>query len=160
MNMISSLAAFIYCATRNTHIHDMPPHIGGDWLSRWSPLQAVLESRQIPIYLASSDKIPLRNCPESSKFQISASVDTKERLRDLLSLDSLANTTSVLVAGCYAETLITDVALTALQEGYDTFVIWDRVWAISEPGLEASKARLLQAGAVPTSVDQVLHRWS
>ena len=47
----------------------------------------------------------------------------------------------------------------ALEEGYGTFVIWDRGWAISETGLEAAKARLLQARVVPTSIERDLHLW-
>ena len=120
----------------------------------------MLVARDIPAYLVATNDARHTQARDSEPLAFTASVYSEEDLSDILSEPSVSNTNSVLIAGCYAETLITDVALATLKLGYDTFVIWDRVWAISEMGLEAGKTRLLQAGAVPTSVDQVLHRWS
>ena len=113
----------------------------------------------IPAYLVATNDAGYVQSRDAKPFDFAACVYSEVELGDILSEPSATNTNSVLIAGCYAETLITDVALSTLKLGYDTFVIWDRVWAISEKGLEVAEARLLQAGAVPTSVDQVLHRW-
>lgn len=159
MAIICSIKAFIYCADHNPSARVLPCLIDEDWQGCWSDLQTLLEANKVPVFLVSADEVRQQGFPTAPKFEIAGSARTREQLSGLLSVESIANTTSVLIAGWYAETLITDVALVALEKGYDTFVIWDRVWAISETGLEAAKARLLQAGAVPTSVDQVLHRW-
>lgn len=119
----------------------------------------LLEASKIPTYLVATNELQLNKCRDAANFDFAATALSNEQLIELLSSPSTEDPTSVLIGGCYAETLVTDVALGTLKEGYDTFIVWDRVWAISEIGLEAAKARLLQAGAVPTSVDQVSHRW-
>lgn len=159
MDIVGSLRAFIYCAGFSPDTRTVFPSIDGNGNDRWSNLQALLEASRIPVILVTTKETLQRKNQNEAKFDFTASAHSKEQLHALLSKPAVGNPTSVLVGGYYAETLVTDVSFAALRHGYDTFVIWDRVWAISEAGLEAAKARLLQAGAVPTSFDQVLHRW-
>jgi len=158
--MINLTRALLYCVGERRQGQHVCPKIEGDWQCRWIPIRNLLVATGIPAYLVAANDAGYAQSHDAKPFDFAASVYSEEELSGILSEPSATNTTSVLIAGCYAETLITDVALSTLKLGYDTFVIWDRVWAISEMGLEAAKARLLQAGAVPTSVDQVLHRWS
>lgn len=160
MNIVPSLKAFIYCAGRLKNSHAVSPKIGGDWEERWLSLRTLLSDNQIPVYLVSRSEGNLLRSLNAAMFEFAETAYTKQQLKALLSLPTPTGATSIIVGGCYAETLVTDVSMTALKQGYDTFVVWDRVWALSEAGLESAKARLLQAGAVPTSIDQVLHRWS
>ncbi len=159
MNIVASLKAFIYCAGGGNKSDAIVPKVDGDWHKRWLSLRTLLEASQIPTYLVATNESQLNKCRDAATFDFAAAALSREQLIELLSSPSTEDPTSVLIGGCYAVTLVTDVALGTLKEGYDTFVVWDRVWAISEIGLEAAKARLLQAGAVPTSVDQVTHRW-
>ena len=160
MGIVSSLKAFIYCAGRSDKRDAIIPKVGGAWNDRWLSLRTLLADNDVPTYLVATGQSPLNNCLSTASFEFAATAFSKAQLSALLSVPSIGNPMSILVGGCYAETLVTDVALDTLKEGYDTFVVWDRVWAISESGLDAAKARLLQAGAVPTSVDQVMHNWS
>ena len=159
MNIVDSLKAFIYCAGEFDGTNAVCPRIGGDWHTRWLTLQNLLKVSETPAYLVVADSFHVEAAVNDAKFDFAKVAHSKEQLSSLMSEPSLNNPTSIIIAGCYAETLITEVSLLSLRQGYETFVIWDRVWAISEAGLEAAKARLLQAGTVPTSVDQVSYRW-
>ena len=158
--MINLTRALLYCVGERRQGQHVCPKIEGDWQCRWVPIRKLLVASGIPAYLVAANDAYHSQSRDGEPFDFAASVYSEEELGNILSEPTATNTTNVLIAGCYAETLITDVALSTLKLGYDTFVIWDRVWAISEKGLEVAEARLLQAGAVPTSVNQVLHRWS
>lgn len=66
----------------------------------------------------------------------------------------------IVVAGFWLEEAVTLLALNCLAVGYDTYVAGDAT-PTTDPGLEiAARARLAQAGAVPTSTDQVIREWA
>ncbi len=106
---------FIYCAGQSTPTHALPLQIDEDPNGRWLALQTLLETSQVRVYLASADEVHQQEFPAAPKFEIAASAHVRERLSRHLSVESRANTASVLVAGGYAETLVTDVALAALD---------------------------------------------
>lgn len=70
-----------------------------------------------------------------------------------------ANRPKLIIAGLSAESSLTFTALSALEQGYDVYVVRDVSLGFSKETLEASFQRLAQAGAVIVSWRQVMLEW-
>jgi nicotinamidase-related amidase len=67
---------------------------------------------------------------------------------------------SVILAGRWLETDITILALSALADGFDAYILLD-VSPSQDPDVrQFAIDRMLQAGAVPISTVQLLHEWA
>ncbi len=66
----------------------------------------------------------------------------------------------IIVGGFWLEEAVTLLALNCLAVGYDTFVVGDATAMLDSDHELATRARLAQAGAVPTSTDQVIREWT
>lgn len=159
MNFADETYCFVYCFVSKPVPRHISPPIFGSWNNRWTSLRSFFNTWSIPIVGLSEDQPTLQNQSPDEFSPLQGLTSTREDLTQLLSSLVRPGRTRILVAGSYAETLISDAAVTALEEGYDAYVVWDRVWALSEIGVEAAKLRLTQFGAVPTTVDQILHLW-
>lgn len=67
---------------------------------------------------------------------------------------------SLLICGFWLETKVTFTALSALTCGFDVFVLLDAAPSSTVLTREPSSARLVQAGVVPTTTQQVLAEWA
>lgn len=65
----------------------------------------------------------------------------------------------LLVAGGALETALAFSALSALELGYDVYLVRDLSWGSSEALADIVVARLLQAGVVPIIAPQLLCEW-
>lgn len=65
----------------------------------------------------------------------------------------------LLVAGGPLETALAFSALSALELGYDVYLIHDMTWSASSTLADIVTARLLQAGVVPVIAPQLLCEW-
>jgi membrane-associated phospholipid phosphatase len=68
--------------------------------------------------------------------------------------------THIICAGLWLEEAVTLLTLKALSIGMDAFVPVDAVAAINSSNHLAAHARLMQAGAVPTTSEQILREWA
>ncbi len=66
----------------------------------------------------------------------------------------------MIVAGLWLEEAITMLVLRGLSIGVDTYVSIDATIAINPEFALAAHARLTQAGAVPTTTEQILREWA
>jgi nicotinamidase-related amidase len=66
----------------------------------------------------------------------------------------------VVVLGVWLEEAVTWLALNCLSVGLDTYVPVDATPAIDAANEPAARARLTQAGAVPTSTAQIIREWA
>ena len=65
----------------------------------------------------------------------------------------------LVLAGAYTEGAITFAALSALREGYDTYVVRDAAVGKTDADHETPVARMMQAGVVPVTHRQLLLEW-
>lgn len=65
----------------------------------------------------------------------------------------------LILGGAMAETALTFLALSALEDGYDVYLLRDLISGASESLAETAVARMIQAGAVPVSTMQVIAEW-
>ena len=65
----------------------------------------------------------------------------------------------LVLAGVYTEGAITFAALSALREGYDTYVVRDGCVGKTVADHETAVARMIQAGVVPVTHRQLLLEW-
>lgn len=65
----------------------------------------------------------------------------------------------LILGGAQAETVLTFTALSALEEGFDVYLLRDLCLGASDLLAETAAMRLVQAGAVPVSVVQVIAEW-
>ena len=65
----------------------------------------------------------------------------------------------LVLAGSFTEGAITFAALSALHEGYDTYVAHDASIGATTSDHETAVARMRQAGAVPVTCRQLLLEW-
>lgn len=66
----------------------------------------------------------------------------------------------IIIAGLWLEEAVTLLALNCLAVGFDTYVAGDATATIDTACETAARARLTQAGAVPTSTEQVIREWA
>lgn len=66
----------------------------------------------------------------------------------------------VVIAGLWLEEAITFLTLNCLWFGLDAYVPVDATLPLGPSGETAARARLTQAGAVPTSVEQIVREWA
>lgn len=66
----------------------------------------------------------------------------------------------IIIAGLWLEEAVTLLALNCLAVGFDTYVVGDATAMIDTANERAARARLTQAGAVPTSTEQVIREWA
>jgi Isochorismatase family len=66
----------------------------------------------------------------------------------------------MIVSGFWLEEAVTFLVLRGLSIGVDTYVTVDATTAINPEFALAAYARLTQAGAVPTTTEQILREWS
>lgn len=71
-----------------------------------------------------------------------------------------ASRNQVVIAGFWLEEAVTLLALNCLAVGYDTYLAGDATPAVDAALEPAARARLAQAGVVPTSIDQVVREWA
>ena len=71
----------------------------------------------------------------------------------------LRNRARLIVAGRCAEIAVSFAVLGALTEGYDPFIVSDAALSADARTAEAAVRRMTQAGAVETSVRQILAEW-
>jgi hypothetical protein len=71
-----------------------------------------------------------------------------------------AGRNQMIVSGFWLEEAITLLALRGLSIGVDTYVSIDATTAINPEFALAAHARLTQAGAVPTTTEQILREWT
>jgi len=69
------------------------------------------------------------------------------------------NRPRLILGGGKAETSLTFAVLCALEEGYDVHLLRDLVRGGSESLVEVAAVRMVQAGAVPVTVPQVVAEW-
>jgi hypothetical protein len=67
--------------------------------------------------------------------------------------------TSLILCGFWLETAVTFVALPALAGGFDVFVLLDAAPARGKDSHGPAVHRLVQAGAVPTTTQQLVGEW-
>lgn len=65
----------------------------------------------------------------------------------------------LVVAGRFTETAVTFAVLSALEEGYDVFFVQDASSGLEEFATRIATTRMLQAGAVPVGVEQIIAEW-
>ena len=65
----------------------------------------------------------------------------------------------LLVAGLWTETSVTFAALSALELGYEVFLVTDAAAGMSIESHDTAIQRMVQAGVVPVSWRQVLFEW-
>jgi len=70
------------------------------------------------------------------------------------------NRPCLVVCGFWLETSVTFMALHALSSGFDTFLLMDATPSRAEDSRAPSSDRLLQAGVVPTTTDQLIAEWA
>lgn len=70
------------------------------------------------------------------------------------------NRKQLIVSGLWLEEAVTLLALKSLATGLDTFIPIDATAAVKPTHAITAQARLTQAGAVPTSCEQVLREWA
>jgi hypothetical protein len=68
--------------------------------------------------------------------------------------------TRLLVAGSHLETAITFVTLEALVQGFDVYVLADLILIANRTYERLYWDRLIQAGAVPTTLSQIIAEWT
>ena len=66
----------------------------------------------------------------------------------------------VVVLGVWLEEAVTWLALNCLSVGLDTYIAADATPAIDAGNAPAARARLTQAGAVPTTTEQIIREWA
>lgn len=71
-----------------------------------------------------------------------------------------ASRNQVVIAGFWLEEAVTLLALNCLAVGYDTYLARDATPAVDAALEPTARARLAQAGVVPTSIDQVIREWA
>ena len=65
----------------------------------------------------------------------------------------------LIIGGDHAETVLTFFVLCALEDGYDVYLLRELCLGASELIAETAASRMIQAGAVPASVPQVVYEW-
>lgn len=78
-------------------------------------------------------------------------------LRDALSQQDRP---ALVLAGFWLEHQIVATALHALADSYDVYFVLDASPARTQTAVRLSQDRLIQAGATPVVVSQVIHEWS
>lgn len=66
----------------------------------------------------------------------------------------------LLICGAFLEKQVSVSALRMLAEGYDVYILEDLVVAESQKHATIHDGRLLQAGAIPTTMLQLLYEWT
>ena len=66
---------------------------------------------------------------------------------------------SLILAGFWLETTVTFLALPALASGFEVFVLMDATPASADKSARPAADRLLQAGAVPITMRQLIAEW-
>jgi nicotinamidase-related amidase len=70
-----------------------------------------------------------------------------------------ANRPRLIVAGQSSELCITFTVLSALEEGYEVYVVTDATKGASKEHHETAISRMAQAGAVPVTSRQIIFEW-
>lgn len=65
----------------------------------------------------------------------------------------------LLIAGGRGDTDLCFTVLSALEEGFEIYLLRDLSWGSGKRAFKLAVARMLQAGAVPVSVGQVISEW-
>jgi hypothetical protein len=79
--------------------------------------------------------------------------------RELVQLARPENRSRLVVAGAYVESHITFLTLRALAEGFDVYLLSDLLNTREKRYARIFQMRLYQAGAVPTTMSQVVMEW-
>lgn len=66
----------------------------------------------------------------------------------------------IVIAGLWLEEAVTLLSLDCLSVGFDTYVTSDATAVIDPAQQLTARARLAQAGAVPTSTEQIIREWA
>jgi Isochorismatase family len=73
---------------------------------------------------------------------------------------SKAGKTQIIICGAWLEEGVTGLALRAYSLGLEVFLLTDAVAARNSNAHDVHMARLVQAGIVPTTVDQMILEWA
>lgn len=79
---------------------------------------------------------------------------------DLGQAIAATNRNQVVIAGFWLEEAVTLLTLNCLSVGFDTYVVADATAVINASQEHTARARLTQAGAVPTSTEQIIREWA
>ena len=123
------------------------------------PLAALLEAAErhdVPALLLTHEKEGRASgrCPVLSYRPINPLADPDVR-RALAAF----NRARLIIGGDHAETTLTFFVLSALEEGYDVYLLHELCLGACGPVAETAASRMIQAGAVPASVPQVVTEW-
>jgi len=123
------------------------------------PLAALLEAAErhgVPALLLAREKGARASgrCPVLSYRPINPLADPDVR-RAL----AVFGRPRLVIGGDHAETALTFFVLSALEEGYDVYLLRELCLGACALLAETAAARMMQAGAVPISVPQVVTEW-
>jgi hypothetical protein len=104
-----------------------------------------------------AESIALPTCQVISDWISSAELE--QAIGELKSISQITGRRSVMISGLYLEDQVTVCTLEALVEGSDAHLLTDLIFARDRRRAASLEARLVQAGAVPTTLRQVLYLW-
>lgn len=139
---------------------------GGRVIQNITELTATALQTHIPVFLARHEHIPEDALLSGHAAVFPEGITTFE----ILSLNPFAhddfrmaleglNRSRLVVAGADGELAVTFAALSALEDGYDVYLVHDAVLAADANKHKIVFDRLMQAGAVPVTTRQVLSEW-
>lgn len=143
-------------------------HYRGDRvIQNITELTATALQNHIPVFLARHEHIPEDTLLSTHAAGFPEGIATFE----ILSLNPFAhddvrtaleglNRLRLVIAGADGELSVTFAALSALEDGYDVYVVHDAVLAADADRYKVVFDRLMQAGAVPVTTRQVMSEWA
>jgi hypothetical protein len=119
---------------------------GADLLFRLNVLEHIVTSLEIPLF--SFEDVEFSN----------------ELFTELIRKVNVNNhpkyTPNLLIAGAYLENEATVSVLHALAEGFDVYCLTDLILALETKFTDTFNSRLIQAGAVPSTLRQIHYQWT
>ena len=93
-------------------------------------------------------------------IKIESNFDLKSCLQVVAQLNLDGRRSRLLIAGSNLEDVVTFETLEALAHGFEVFLLADLIEVLNPSIAPLHWDRLIQAGAVPTSISQILAEWS
>jgi|GEM_PF-4101041 hypothetical protein len=116
-----------------------------DLLSRLNVLEQIICSLEVPLFSIEQEEFSSETFGKMMK-QVNVNNHPK-------------NTPNLLIAGAYLENEITVSILHALAEGFDVYCLTDLALPLETKFTQIFNSRLMQAGAVPSTLRQILYQW-
>ncbi len=120
--------------------------LSSDRKDRVAVLDRVVSALQIPFFAVETESID-------------AAIYT-EMMRRIKTENGLRTTPNLIIGGAYLENEVTLSVLHGLAEGFDVYCLSDLILPLENEFTYTFNARLIQAGAVPSTLRQVLYQWS